>query len=585
MLADDIQGSIFKFAQRWLFIVIRYPSLSSKYVAEFNEGYQKCPMRPEDMKSIDSHSSTASKWPTLLIIAIYFIYIIRNTLFVILSYSTYDHRDLESNLITRTMKQHENETLILFSFACLDTNCSQLSAGTTAGPAGLAEDFSLLPISMLCNPSLDGYLSPVARLESFGLMVLMTMGFYVFFLGAWIPMRQFWRPASDETFMFISAPSAAIQLMRCRCERLLFDMHVSYGNFCARRGLESSGRKPDGPHLINNCMPLVRSNWWHTRLLAMYCVLLAGVVVVIGATVVLILLYLSLRMARKSTQLSELQLQTSKSNCALWKSTNPNDIVDLSQIRLHWKPLELLEVFLYSLFPGLGGSVLAILYYTITFELLCWLAELRSSLLSCLVCCKFTRSARQIPRMTELRRQFSSQIGFKGAVVLVKRIEGRTFTVNSESGEALMARQVANKLVKTSLIRRRVLDGEQNDTIDEDEANLETLESIYVQFRLFMEHIRALSPGCTLFTTIVYVLNYGLVFIGVFVSSHERNLTTEPMMLVVTGWLLSNVFILLAANFHANVSRFHGQIQTKHTTLTNNSPPIRPRNSRHSCGR
>lgn len=85
--------------------------------------------------------------------------------------------------------------------------------------------------------------------------------------------------------------------------------------------------------------------------------------------------------------------------------------------------------------------------------------------------------------------------------------------------------------------------------------NIETLEQIYINFRLFVEHVKKLRSSMKLVITLTYLLNYGYVLVAVVCRRKIADLTEEPMFIIVFGWTISNLLILISANFHANVSR------------------------------
>lgn len=429
-------------------------------------------------------------------------------------------------------------------------------------------------------------------------MVLMGLAFYVSCLAIWCPLWQLIYPTASESLMFMSAPEATRQLMESKCKQFMFDFEASYLNFGLQRFLRSqSGHGRWKKRLISShrssvvfnytdqsiddCMPVIRTPWWRFKMVKLFCILLVAVSATIGLLVVFGCKDIYRRIEQNSIIWTEMQRHTEHANCRLWHVNEHNHhqlkYFNLSQIDTSWSLYQSVEHHVTMFFPGFSGVMLAYIFYITYSELSCWLAELQAYLLTCLVCCQFRLDRRDWSRQLEfnslrsdefnvakMKFDFSKQVDSLGGVILVKRLDDQTITINSEAGDASLARRVSHRLATLSQSLGCRLESNTNadrghlyglhERDKNDDMNVQTLEKVYIQFRLFLDYVAHLSPCMTLFTAIVYSLTYGLVLVSVHYSGQVRVLTIEAIILIAIGSTFANNFVAVAANFHANVS-------------------------------
>lgn len=203
-----------RFITRLLFLLLRFPVNNHKQIEE------KIVPLAVPKEDLDQYVATSSnrRLYVLLPVTVYLLYSIKSSFGGLYMLMLYDLTDPESNI--------KQLGVNLYEFTCLQTNCTQLSFNST-----LAEDLVKLPVFALCNPKLSAYYHVGKFCGAFGILVFSMSGFGILIVGCMLPIQQFVASTSNNSLMYIVAPSVDRVSMSDRLSHILVDMTNSYLNF------------------------------------------------------------------------------------------------------------------------------------------------------------------------------------------------------------------------------------------------------------------------------------------------------------------------------------------------------------------
>lgn len=362
-------------------------------------------------------------------------------------------------------------------------------------------------------------------------------------------------------------------------------------NFIAKQSSLRGKTRGQFELLIDGCMPIVRTKWWRDRIARFFCYSLIfsmSAVFYIGS---LALAYIQYRVWKKEELLREYADNIRQSKCAIWLKTasnhteeQPQSIVLVDQLGLNWNWYTMMETIILNFTPAFSMAAMFAYLLTLICEMAIWLAELRLYIVASLVFARFRLHGDHRSRCPFSIAYGSTdangeQLLSTGRLREKLMLESKFSFIWLHSAIEHQARNGSTKIVYNFINSRQndrvhtkwfvdeIMNGTSNNTkqpiADIEEwsddqnsfaANIESLEQFYVNFRLFVEHVRNYTPSIAFLLIITYLLNYGLVLIAVLCSRNIANFTVEPLFLMIFGLSIANLLIFLAANFHANVS-------------------------------
>lgn len=625
-----MEFKICRLVKRCLFVLARYPVFQAEYI---DRSINKPTTSREDLQSYNESSNRRGRFRTILLVLVYVVYSIKNSIVPIRTLLLFDHYNLESNIELVGGKTSPEQWL---RSSCLVTNCTRLSKNRS-----LAEDLSKLPIFHLCTPYLDKIYSPITKLDALGLLLYATSTFSLLLLGSWVPVQQLLYPTSNETIMFITAPEATTRTMRVKARELLVELFVSNDNFCLnstekrnnfstkRRLIDrasvrnrSNGYNPvtktqNGPkrvtldsdkplgipvdswvcrvsgktneqfeRIADDCLPTIRSNWWRHLTAQAFCQVLALTLATYATATVFVIALIQKKIYEKQDLLNEFANEIRQQNCLIlanFKRYNNDDLhgfimgdeIQLSQLDLSWTGLALFQTGVLNLLPLFTVAIMFTYYFILICELICWINEIRLYLIASLVVAQYFDSKHNDKpidslqghvKFSKLKCKHINETEFKWFMFIRKATypNSKLFSFslhNSQTNDALRIHQFWSELQSGKCLGDN--DNCVNWTIGQNssqmsqytETDIENLEKVYINFRLFVEHIRGCTPGLMRILIIIcYLLDYGSTLIAVGLSRRVRDFKKEPMVVVTVTLIVSNFFIIMAANFHANVS-------------------------------
>lgn len=230
---DDIYLKVCHATKRVLFALERFPVFNHDYI---KKTIDKPTTSSSECREYYLNSHRAGVVRTIIVILIYFAYTIKDFVIPFVTFSLFDHLNLEDNLQLVHVDNNNSEIPSQWlKFSCIMTNCSRLSdikhvEETTNRATTLATDLSKLPMFMICHPFLDLFYTPVTKLDAFGLLAFCLSGFGAWLFGSLFPIQQLLYPASNEMIMFIIAPKVTTEIMTSRARRIFVDLSISYHN-------------------------------------------------------------------------------------------------------------------------------------------------------------------------------------------------------------------------------------------------------------------------------------------------------------------------------------------------------------------
>ena len=360
--------------------------------------------------------------------------------------------------------------------------------------------------------------------------------------------------------------------------------------------------------LVDDCLPIIRTHWWrHQAARSFTFITLSSItfILFIGSAAFGFLYY---RLTSKRRLLVDYSQTMAAASCSIWRTREQFQYLaqdsqlleplQLDQLELTWTLRPMLETALLNFVPGLSVIVLFAYYDGLISDAACWLSELKFYLLATLAVFDLemllqrkslpiseqlshqSRSGR-VFRVSSLKRQFIREVRFLTNILMadVEQV-GAASELGDSSGisaSLLNSRSVDRTRydrVWTDLLgtprRRRPNDEDLSSEVPcgdvgirssigeqmarNQKAKLESLDVIYVNFRLFFDFIHSYTPSVLVLISITYLLVYGLVIIAVFLTHQIKDFKTEPMFTIAFAWLVSYFLLLLASNFHAKVS-------------------------------
>lgn len=554
----------------------------------------------DDIREYLKSSTGTARKRSALIAAAYLLYSFKTALNPIVTLLFIDY---PTSTVDQNFKQQAFETnpFKVVEFVCLRTNCSRLSHSRP-----LMEDLASLHVLKLCYPMLGSlYKSPVMILDLFGNFVASMSAWGTLSLGAWPLIEQLVFKATNRTIMFVCAPELTTNQLRLQAKAYLDDLFASLDHFeaiqteynhnmgrlskfsstsssscssstfssfssspptclikrktsyddktmwlvnCHKQQLKNKNnhkretsslqlkpfdrkyRRPTDD-MVTDCLPLIRSAQWQPQFVRLYYYTTLLGVAIMGLVVLLVFIYIEHKILIKKRKYLEYSHLMSASNCSLWLADRPERPLELNKVSFSWTLFSFTEMAVMNMTPALGVALMLV-YYHIGFacEVRLWLKELRVHLLnSRLVSVKLDQSRyREDEKLDPFR--------------LVEQTKDAM--LRSTKFAFVLPYQSAGPVKRLSGLRN----------FHPDEV-IRDLEVVYVQFRLFLEHVASCAPSGVIIITLSYLLNYGTLIIGIMFArlSHGDNIR-ECSFTIVFAFVVANTVLLIPANMHAKVS-------------------------------
>lgn len=600
---EEITGwhlTILRIMKRTLFFFIGYPYFDKDEL----EG------RPEVLEGVPSAElkecmELSIKRPCCLFSTVIFtIYFIKNNFVVISSFLAFDHYDPSRSLEEITYSSAGGgQYKPRYRFGCIETNCTRLT-----NDSSLAQDLSFIPLITVCEPRLNIFYAPSAYLDSFGLLLLTTVSFQVFVLGAGVAIMQYYFPLSCESLMFILAPTLIVNKIRNRLKILFVTLDKSFKNFksiaadrrldgglCAHhsrdrfRSFRYQIERPSIYHtdsdleneeLVEDCIPVIRSNWWRAKLVRLFMHSIVAIYSTVTAIASILFIYIYIMLMKKRAFLKEVADSMAEQNCFIWHPSSSQDrsieYINLDPAGAKWTLYSLVETSVIVSPPLIMMSATLVSFYVTTCELACWLEEVKLQIQLAIETGRLQGAMLREPNNIKPSR---AEVTTKFDLNMIRRKFKENTYLNSISRvttKPMERRSIANapnKAVVRTLDAKMaqqefVLDSLATSRWNAQESYAEMIKKVYISFRLIVDLVSCYSPHVVNSVIVSLIMNYGFAIIALWYSRQIRNFNLEPITLVLCAWIFSAILILLAAKFHANARKLHPLLWTLVTQLT-----------------
>lgn len=89
------------------------------------------------------------------------------------------------------------------------------------------------------------------------------------------------------------------------------------------------------------------------------------------------------------------------------------------------------------------------------------------------------------------------------------------------------------------------------------QSAIELQEKLYVNFRIFVEHLQQFAPTMNCVILIINLYNYGFIALGIWQMRTMKNYIHAPVAMLIMDWFSALFLIGLASNIHAKAKQLH----------------------------
>lgn len=625
-LLELISGGMFAVSR----ILFNLPSLSSNKMKQLIDETRGRPEEEDEKSSLEIDFDRLkrrdkSTFSILLMATLGIVYSLKIGLLMNRKMSIFDYSDFGSNF-DYSYDVMSNRTLV--HFTCMTTNCSRLSAG--GANRSLAEDLTELPTFDICDPTLAlFYPSPLKYIEKICLLLFAFFAYGNFYCGFFMGMFLLVSPRPNECSLFVESPRLASALARNRVRSIvtkvfqsrgiclprhnhspwqrnsqqrtvnrylqgingsLFDttdrqLHVDEDNYSRRESYLADEK------LIVACSPVVRSDWFHRKLVILSCVFLFSLIFnVIGLFYMGLVSVVEQESARRAKLFAGFEREMQAQSCSIWVMDDQARFVNVTGFYQGWNWLATAETAL----GHFGSSAIICLFFIVfsltALELICWQSELQNQLLFLLefrrlsskLTTKYHRRTSTTFRrlsngqgkvllaspggpqrqqallftditMGKLREKFMQANSFSLFAIQTNLIRTKHSFANNFSSSRL---DTALAFQNLSLEALRLIGSVGRDhQVETDEVLALLNERIYVNFCLYLEHMNHYKSSLSVAIGQCYTVLFGLILVTIwYVVKISTDHFSALIAMVSLTWFYNNYTLLICSVVHAKVS-------------------------------
>lgn len=378
---------------------LRYPIYKNKWIEKIILKYSPSNEEISQLRSYSASNRVLLTWHILLILyALSFFFFTCSLTMILLLYN--DYINPENNI---GYNSDETGSINLW---CLHTNCTNFSADVDVNSslsqrANLARDFLKLPFFSLCYPNIRSIALPLVDLDTDGylLMLYTSLGMFSFCVNCQV--AQVLNPTGDESMLFAVMPDLTLKIVHDKLRKIYVGMLVSSyiykRNYIKDKLIRTSHGQPktaisgddaamitnskfnylsqldiikhqslcaksnyqaDFDHLMKahyhcgdtkyvdlfvmDCVPLIRTKWWHERLNYTYKINILIGSPISTCMVFLCMYFVKLQIDVKNQVYSEIGRSMEKNNCKIWTRNRADDgtigidLVDLANYKISY---------------------------------------------------------------------------------------------------------------------------------------------------------------------------------------------------------------------------------------------------------
>lgn len=500
---------------------------------------------------------------------------------------------------------------------CSSSSSSSSSYVTSAAAEEqLLNQLNSLPVHQICQPLISRFFSdPIQQTGFLGLFISINYVWFCFMNAIVLQLMYLVFPTGNPILAHVLAPKLTRVSIFQRAKTILNEVQFSYRNFCAKYSAKIFGKQFSdfvrrGDQFECNCnnfceqdfnrqtnifaglcWPLNRTKWWRKQVSMLFVFLtfqfFLSYILNVGSASIFACYYLN---AQQEDLVDIVSTSWRKLNCTVRYEDPQRQLekpFDLSKIVGSVQSCSLQGSFYYFFVAHTlqGCTVFVYLssYFVAQFDLMVHMFELKFQLLiglelvgqvrACSSRCGSFASRNELQEMSsipkqqepsrtnrlvcelnrDLRRIFESATRLDKVMFLedfMRRKEEEdtctsqtttTTRASSRLESTLAIQDYVNKLIKRENIQTC------------DEFHIKFLEKVYVDFRIFVDHINAY--GATIVSGVIYVaiLVYGAILANIVYIRTVNMFSIFALCLCLLSWILATLMIYTATNFHNKV--------------------------------
>lgn len=438
------------YGKKLVFLLQRTPSFDDQYVRQLEstlntlQGTGRKFVSIGKSNEIDHYKQSSftyiRQW-TISLMAIFLFHLAKDMMIQIIDYNLVDRVDLGSNIyynIDFVHNTNESEIQFIFKFACLVTNCTQLSS---ENPLGL--DMSRLPHFKLCVPYLSRYYNSVILVDPMALLTFTTVAFGVILVSVIHPLWNLISPFQKHMLMFYVAPTIVTNVLQRDLRYHLEELNLSWSNFvndwqcrsnlihdnqppntryrdqindlsesfesyrlthrtdrtlCSARSnyLASSSNLSHSPVIytddsfrpidrnkvdqdyLDECLPAIRTDWWRFRIARAFLLVSSLATTIAFSCFSLLFKFLDRRADMSKALYKQFSREMDRTGCKIWADPGGEGqivTVDLTDQDIEWNFWTGIDLFLNYLLTFCFAILVTNLWIDLL-DLQCWLHEI-----------------------------------------------------------------------------------------------------------------------------------------------------------------------------------------------------------------
>jgi hypothetical protein len=327
-------------------------------------------------------------------------------------------------VVSRKLDSLTGKSDSIYSYACLASNCSSLF-DARLDPIRSERNLNKLAVFAVCHPYVSLLQEPIAHDTPIGTpyhctIILLTIAIEL------LVFRPLARTEPEKSLLvFMVAPVLARKMLLERAKIQLIQVRHSYANFVSAQQMKLAKRICGGGHSepppskrlartrpfglferncddttnsndnsiiyrfglndqsANDCLPLIRTDWWHKKVSSIMTVCSSLLLLVlVGGSVGSAYHHRSMKI-QFETKMDELALDVAKEDCAIWyQNDSERSRVDLMRFRVSLNAFSLFVLCVHILgWTAVWGQVKVLQFLVALWELRCWIYELHYKLL------------------------------------------------------------------------------------------------------------------------------------------------------------------------------------------------------------
>lgn len=599
---SDCRDYICKLIKRYIFWLIQFPCYP------YNELVGKGLVKREQVHVQDiimdelkeyehcSNKHRSSKHQYLLVL-ISSVYVIKNLFVPWITVSTLDFVKLDLNSSSQFWI---SETTV--QVVCTKNNCSQFFLPQSQ----IKLDIRHFPLIPVCYPNLGRFYPPTLFLGPYAVLTHAVAGCAAFIWGIVLPLNQLYYPLKCETLMFLVAPRLTRNIMIFDAKQIYEDYKTSFINYVkfidvykmlrlsrlsycapmdywhmANNGFDRPRETNDddmNPEIITDreplaiadskdsrrvsdersslprdnqddqvaleCLPNIRTLWWHARAQDTFVKMVVCIVIVFSLEGLLLGFDLLRRIKIKAGELE--YFRHALVGCKAWFVDGRE--IPVQSWSMEWTLLTMTDNIVLLIFLLAAPGMYA-LYYLINHELNYWRLEIHNKL-EILIEITRLRSRKSSVDLFCSGNDRQNVYRIRSSLVSQKD-EGLTSLLYGyyDSYGNLSREKLTGRISTQQLILRRLSQAELST-----DKYLDMVAKLYVSFRLFMGHVKHCSDTTPPLLFLTYLVAYGITLVTVWHSKLINQFSSEHMLIVFTCTSWSTILLALMSNFHAKVS-------------------------------